>query len=641
MVRGSKNLVGTDMLSFFRALLDTWAARLFFVVLVAAFGLWGIGDVVRNVGHDTALATVGSRKIEPPEFQDGYRRGLAEVQRMMGTKGEVTQAIRKTVADQTLDRLVMQDSIADEVDRLGLIVPDDTLRRAVFETPAFRGPSGAFDRNAFNAVLRNNNLTEGRFLELTRAGLAQQQLLGSVQTGIAAPQTLLNRVYSFEAETRAGEIVELPFAAAAPPPAPTDDDLQRQYENNPAIYSAPEYRRIKLVVLSPQTLARGVEVSDDEIKAYYDTHQPDYHTEEQRAADVIAAPDEATAQKLAAAWQAGADWASMQQAAKDSGANSVALDLSVKQQIPAADLADAIFAAAPDVVAGPVKSAFGWNVIRVTKVQPGVSRTLDQVKDEVKNKIALDRGTDEVFARANKLDDALSAGTSLDDLPGDLGLAAVAGTLDAHGKTPEGEDAPIPGTPELRQAILTSAFAATKGEAPRMIEGPGQSYYALQVEDVTPAKVEPFDEVKAQVAEDWTEAQKKREQEVKTAQLMTAAQAGGSLDDAATIAGLRLETTQPVTRNERSEHVAPDVQQALFRLKPNETTMVETAEGFIVIRLTDVKEPDPAADPAAAAQLREALDRSLAQDITVVFATGLRDRAQPRVNRTMLDSLVE
>ncbi len=629
------------MLSFFRALLDTWVARVFFVVLIAAFGLWGIGDVIRNVGHDSALATVGSRKIEPPEFQDAFRRGMAEVTRMMGNKGEATLAVRKTVAEQTLDRLVIQSAIADEVDRLGLVVPDDTLRRAVFETPAFRGPGGAFDRTAFDAVLRNNNLTEGRFLDLTRASLAQQQLLGTVQSGIAVPQTLLTQFHAFESETREGEIVEIPFAAAAAPPEPTDDDLQRQYENNPASYSAPENRRIKLVVLSPQTVARGIEVSDDDIKAYYEAHRPDYQAEEQRAAEVIATGDEAAAQKLAADWQGGADWAGMQQAAKAAGATSVALDLSTKQQIPAADLAEAVFAAAPDVVAGPVKSAFGWNVIRVTKVQPAVARSLDQVKDEVKNKVALDRATDEVFARANKLDDALSAGTSLDDLPGDLGLAAVTGTLDAQGKTPEGEDAPLPGSPELRQAILAAAFAAPKGETPHMTEGPGQSYYAMQVEEVTRAKVEPFDHIKAQVADDWAEAQRRREQETKAAPLVIAAESGGSLDDAATIAGLRVEKTPAVTRSGPAEHVAAEVQQALFRLKANETTMVETAEGFIVVRLTDIHVPDPAADPAAAGQLRDALDRALGQDVTVAFATALRDRAKPRVNRALLDSLVE
>ena len=106
-----------------------------------------------------------------------------------------------------------------------------------------------------------------------------------------------------------------------------------------------------------------------------------------------------------------------------------------------------MFAAAPNTVVGPVKSAFGWQVLEVTKVTPGTERTFDQVKDEIRTKIAQDRAVDLVYDRANKLEDALSAGTPLDHLPGDLGLAGVSGTLDAQGNTPEGEPAPIPGTP--------------------------------------------------------------------------------------------------------------------------------------------------------------------------------------------------
>lgn len=645
MVRVSWTLAGHAMLRFFRTLLNTWPARAFFAVLVAAFCLWGIGpvirDVISNTGSANALATVGGRKIEVPEFQEAFRRDLAQVTRMMGGRNEPTPAIRRTVAEQTLDRLIVQTAIAEQVQHLGIVVPDDALRQSIYAMPMFRGPSGAFDKSVFDSVLRNNNLTEGRFVEMMRAELAQRQLMESVQAGVSTPATLLQAAYAFQHETRVGEVVDLPLSAAAAPPEPSADELQRQYENNPGMYSAPAYRRIKLVVLAPQILARGIDVSDDEIKAYYDQHKGDFNSVEQRAAQVIVAPDETTAKNLAAAWQAGADWAAIQKAAEAAKATATALDPSTRQQFPSPELADAVFAAAPDVVVGPVKSAFGFDVIKVTKVVGGVTKTLDQVKDQIKQRLALDRATDQVDTRANKLDDALSAGTSLDDLPADLGLAALTGTLDAQGDTPTGDPAPIPGTPALRQAILQTAWSAGKGDAPHMIEGPDQSYYALQVEDIIEPKVKPFNEVKAQVREDWIEAQRKHEQDEQAAKLMRAAQVGGSLDDAATIAGLRMDKTPPVARAGAVEHVPPAVQQALFRLKQGETTMIETPEGFAVVRLAQIVDPDPAKDPAGAAEAREAMTRSLGQDVQVVFANALRNGAAWNVNQTLLDNLVQ
>jgi len=85
--------------------------------------------------------------------------------------------------------------------------------------------------------------------------------------------------------------------------------------------------------------------------------------------------------------------------------------------------------------------------------------------------------------------------------------------------------------------------------------------------------------------------------------------------------------------------VPRELVEPLFRLKQGEATMVETPEGFIVARLAQVDDPDPASDPAGAAQIREALARALQQDVEVVFASTLRDRAQPRVNQSLLNSV--
>ncbi|MGI4803025.1 MAG: SurA N-terminal domain-containing protein, partial [Janthinobacterium lividum] len=124
------------MMSFFRAFLNTWAARAFFIVLVAAFGLWGVADVARNFGQNTSLATVGNRKIEPQEFQDAFRRNLAQVTRMMGGS-EPPPDVRRAVASESLERLIVQAAIGDEVQRLGIEVPDAALRQAVYAIPAF------------------------------------------------------------------------------------------------------------------------------------------------------------------------------------------------------------------------------------------------------------------------------------------------------------------------------------------------------------------------------------------------------------------------------------------------------------------------------------------------------------------------
>ena len=627
------------MLAQFRRFLSTKAAKVFFFVLIIPFVMWGVADVARNFGQDTALAKVGGRKIEVPEFQDAFRQQMAQVTRMLGGKVDPTPAMRRGIAGQTLERLVIQAAIADEVTNLGIVAPDDAVRQTVFEIPAFKNLSGVFDRKQFEGVLRQNNLNEGRFLELVRSDLGQRQLMEAVQVGVAPPEVLLRLVFAFQRETRVAQTVELPLSAAPEPAAPTTEQLRAAWQDDPSRYSAPAFRRIKAVVLSPETMAREIDVPEADIAAYYQSHAADFGGPEKRSLQVLVAQDEALAQKLAAQWQGGADWVAMQKAAADAGAASVALDDTARDGLPASAMTDAAFSAVQGTVTQPVKTDFGWQVVRVTKVTPSTVRPLAEVTEEVKLKVGRERATDLVYTRANKLEDALSAGTGLDDLPGDLGVAAIAGTLDAQGNTKDGEPAPIPGSAALRQAIITAAFAAPLREPPKMVEGPDQSYFALTVEEETPPALKPFEAVEAQIRENWLRDARRRAQETVAAKLLTAAKSGGSLDDAALVAGLRIERTPAMVRGSPTPGVARELVEPVFGMKKGDATMVETPEGFIVAKLVEVTAPEPSADPLGATQMRAALAQSVAQDTEVTFAAALRDRAKPTVNRTLLDSV--
>ena len=86
--------------------------------------------------------------------------------------------------------------------------------------------------------------------------------------------------------------------------------------------ATPEFRRIKAIELSPQSLASEITVTDDELHAAYDEHKADYRTPEKRSAEVISAPDEAKARALAEKWRGGADWTAMQAAAQADGASA-------------------------------------------------------------------------------------------------------------------------------------------------------------------------------------------------------------------------------------------------------------------------------------------------------------------------------
>jgi len=231
------------MLVSVRRHLNSWVARLFFFLLIAMFVTWGVGDVIRNIGiDDTSVATVAGHKIDQQEAQAAYQRQLQQVTRMLGGKSEPTADMRRAIAADAVSQLITQVALNLAVADMGIAVPEDALRQAVYDMPAFHDTKGQFDRAQLQAVLNNNNLTEARFLDLIRAQLGQQQLMEAARAGAASPDTLTKAVYAYQHQKRVADAVDLPFSAAPAPAAATQEQLTRWYENHKDLYSTPESR---------------------------------------------------------------------------------------------------------------------------------------------------------------------------------------------------------------------------------------------------------------------------------------------------------------------------------------------------------------------------------------------------------------
>ncbi len=631
------------MLGFFRGFLNTWAARVFFLVLALAFALWGVAGK-NPFGADTsAAATVGGHRIDIAELQQSYKRQAAQIARMLG-KPELPPEMRRMAAAAAVDTTVTQAALQDRAAALGLTVPDAALRDAAFAMPAFRGQDGAFDRARMAAILRANGMTEPMFLSLLRRDLTARQLLGSVHAVALPPKALVGRIYSYQHETRTAAMVELPFAEIATPPTPTDAQLQRWWRNHPEQFSAPEYRRIKAVVLTPESVGRDIQASDDELRAAYEQHRAEYSQPERRSVQVLTALDDATATKLATQWSVGATWDDMQRAAQAAHATAVELPDATRAELPSNELADAAFATGADTVSPPTHGALGWYVVKVTKIAPAGAQTFEQARDAVRARVVAGKASDRIDTSAGKVDDLLAGGTAIADLPTDLGLAPIEGTLDAQGNTPAGQPAPIPGSPALRAMLVQAAFDAKVGDTPKLIQTPATpdappSMFALSVEGVTPPAPKPYAGVAEAVRAAWVRDAVRHQQDVAATAILTAVQSGKRLADAA--GGRRVQTLPATGRDEPAAGVPPTLLGPLFGLARGQATMVETPAGFVVAVLEAVNSPDPAQNAPTVARLREQMAQADSNDAEAAFAAAVRDQARPHVQPGVLENLAQ
>lgn len=634
------------MIQQFRHFSETWFAKILFGLLAIFFVGWGISaDLERIItGRSTWVAKVGSDTIEGQAFQAEFQRAVQQQSQNLPSGQEMPPPMREQIGQQTVQRMIAQAAITRELRDLRIVTPDASMIETVHAMPAFRDKDGNFNKAQFDNALRNAGYTEQRFLAAIRADISQQQLLGTIGASVTASDTETTPIYDVQLEKRAADTALIPLGPA--PAAPDQAVLQRWFDNHPDLYTSPEYRRIKAIELTPQSLGADIKVSGEELQTAYDEQKAQYVTPEKRSAEVISVSDEAKAKALATQWQGGADWTAMQAAAKDAGAAALSEDDALEVQFPDPDLAKAVFSAQSGTVSPPVHGQLGWFVVKVTKIAAGSTTSFDQVKDQLRSQLIASKAADQMYDKANKIDQILGNGGNLDEIPGDLGAVGISGTLDAKGMTPADSPAPIPGPAELRKALIEAAFKTQPGDPPNLTEvhipsTGGSAYYALVVENIDPPAPKPYDAVKDQVLADWTQDQQRTEANKAATAMMLSVQGGKSFSDAATIAGAAPHVTDPVTREEQNQQIPPTLQRLMFSMKLGEATMIEVPQGFLVAQLIEVQKPDAGADKLGYDRIKGAVTKSFADDATAVFVAALQQRAKPQIDQKNFDSIVK
>lgn len=617
------------MMSRLRKLMENWVARVFFVLLFLVFVFWGISNVVTLIGSNTAVAHVGGKPVDISLLQAEYQKALTQA--MQSNRAQPDLAAREQIAQTAMTSVLRQQVLALEEQRLGVVVPDSVLRQNITSVPVFQ-TNGVFSQAKFAQVLQENDSSPDQFLSLLRRDLAGNQVVQSLIAGVASPQVLNDQIFAFVSEQRTAEQVAISAAAQKAPVLPPDAALQRYWRNHPAQFTAPEYRKVKIVILSPQTLSAAQPVSDAEIQAAYNATYGQQITAATRSVQVITVPDEASAARLATLWTTGASWKAMQAAAAKAGGSGVELDNATQIQIPSQALGNAVFAAAPNTISAPLQGGTGYFVFDVTSATAGGAPPLSQLSAQIRQQIQLQKAQVQVNQDVDNVQDALAGQTPLDQLPGNLGLVAVEGTLDANGNTADGSPAPIPGGASLRNAIITAIFAAHIGDPAQLINGPDGGYFAFTLDSITPPAVEPYDNVKQKVAAAWIQDALLREAEVKAANLLQAVNGGQSLDASASAAGYPVSMLPPVSRNTTPSGVSNAMVQILFSLKLGQATMTQTSDGFSVAALTAINRPKPQDDPTDATQVTQAMTKSLEDDTVASFIAGLQARDNVRVD---------
>lgn len=621
------------MLVWVRTFMESWVARIFFALLVAIFIFWGISNVFTLPGGATAVAYVAGKPVNVATVEVVYQRLLNQAQQQ---GQQVDKSQRQQIAAQALSTVLRQQVLAQAAQQYGIGVPNEAVREILYNITAFQD-NGTFSKDKFADVLKQNGISQLEFINQIKAQLIARQLVSPLINGAAVPDEMTNKIFTLLSEQRVADTVNVPVNIQPLPPTPSDDVLYRYWLNHQSLFTAPEYRKVQIVILSPALLAPQEVVPQAQIDAAVQQEQDTSTLPPSRSADILFVQDLADASRLQAAWQRGASWHRMQELARHYHAQPVPIANAQQNQIPAAALANALFSAKLGEIVGPIAGDQGMYVFRVTGIYPDHAQYVAQAKQQLQLQMA----QDQVAKNVDALQDALAGQTPLDQLPGNLGLVAVEGTLDAGGLTPEGTPAPLPGSDNLRNAIIKAAFAASAGQSTQLQNGPDGSYYALNVQTVIPPAVRPFAQAKPLVLNTWQQQQQMREAEVIAAKLMHDVNAGQELATAAAADKLSVTQTQGYTREAQPQDQPYGFVQILFSLKQGQATMLSSPNSFTVAELSSITHPTAQDDADAYAALEQSLNKTVQDDLGDSFLQGLQMQEKVQINQKLFAQIYQ
>jgi peptidyl-prolyl cis-trans isomerase D len=605
-------------------------------LLVVSFAIWGIADIFRGYGSQT-LIEVGDTEITPQEYSRAQRDVLRVMSSDAGRSLSLQEARGAGLENRVLERLIGGAAVDTHAKSLRLGISDEALLQGIMKDPAFQGSTGNFNPLALQQALRNLDMSEQGYLESERERNLRRQLLSTVGRSPVASQVFLNALNNYNNETRSLHYVIVPSTAAGTVPEPTDDDLKRFYTNYQAKFTQPEFRKIGVLAVTPDTVKDKVKITDDDLKAAFEKDKDKLGTPERRHVQQISFPDKAAADAAYQKIQSGTDFVAL---AKELGSSESDIDLGLLRRTDMADatIGDAAFKLEKEKVSEPVTGQLGKTVLlRVTEIQPGKVVTFEEAKPELEKKLLKDRAQGAIFDLHDRIEDERAAGTQLSEVANKFKLTyQVFDQVDRQGKTPDGTTADLP----QKSDLLNAAFATEVGVENDPLDAKDEGLIWFEVLGITPQQLKPLDQVKDEVKKDWSLGQQRTRLAKYTDDLVKQLNAGKSLEDLAKELNTQVMVTEPLKRDGLTVNVLPAAVTQAFSLPQSGYGSAPSGvdEGRIVFQVDNVTPPAPLEGPSLEA-LKRQLKNFIGEDIVGEYFSALEARYGVTINRQALAKL--
>ena len=576
------------------------AVIIFFICMT--FALWGIQEYL-EAGSQVIVAEVNGDEIELGDFQKAYQRYRQQAQELLGEAFDPVRWQQAEVRKRALDQLIEERVLSQTVDKAGFRIGDSQVQNQLRRFPTFH-ENGGFSAAIYKQRVRLMGFSEIGFEQRVRNDMAIQQL----QSGIAGSE------FVTPAEVRQFQLIkdqkrDIGYAVISADRfkdgiALTDEDVAAYYDAHKNEFVTADKVSLQYIELSLSTLMEHVPVDESTIQKYYHEHEANYTVEEQRSANHIliqvppgSGPEayEVGRQKAEKIRELALKSDNFEQLARDnsddigSRADGGATGF-FGRGVMAPEFEKAVFGMSVGEISEPVKTEFGYHVIRLKEIREGGIKPFDQVRDDVGQAYRREQAEQLYFDQAERFSNLVY------ENPDSLAVAAETLGLELRNTEPSTREELSTRFSSVVAAAAFSEEVLGQGLNSEPLEAGDERILAVRVNEHIPSRTLAQEEVRDAIVTDVTDERAREAARDLGGAVSERLQAGEQLESVVKDKGLDWKVAEQVGRE--STKVSRAVVRAAFKLPvPSEGSSTFSGApigtgDYAVIQVSNVRSPE-------------------------------------------------
>jgi len=634
------------MLNFFREKAQSPSIQVTILIIIIVFIFWGVGRNNRN--NRNAVATVNGTSIEYQDYQKAYEQTLNRLRDQFG--GAIPKGLLDSldIKHQVLNQLIQQTLLRQGALKAGLYVSDQELQEAIEKMPAFQ-QNGIFNLELYKNILASSRLTVSKFESGMRYNLLATKVMDHLSRfGQVSPSELKN-LFNYKYTSVRFSYASFNALNFTDKVVVTKDKLTAFFNKHKDNYHTNPERKIKYLLFSFKDQQEPMP-DKAEIEQYYARNIAKYSTPERRKARHILilskssdSPEKKAAERkkiesILAKAKAGENFADLAKRYSQDSLASRGGELGYfRRGQMVKPFENAAFSLKEGEISGVVKTQFGFHIIKLEKIEPAKTKTLQDVKQEIIAKLKQEKAKDNAFKEANDAYEQIILSGSLEKYAaaktnGKPSAAPIISTGFFAQQNPPEELKSLP-------ALVNTAFTLKKDELSSIVED-RKGYAIVYVEDIKPPVQQKLAQVTNQVKKDLIAQESVKLAQEAAAKMLAELKHGGKFKEISQKDGVEMHTTPYISRADSTAAKLPEqvIKQAmrLSAESPLPKEAIADGRSFYVISFKESKKPEPALFAKQKSALEKQVSKENNDELLTAWVTYLEKNAEITTNEKLL-----